>query len=164
MEVIKEVPVEIIKEVQVIKEIDMSQLQEMMAQTMKLRRSEASETSRTRLDGEIKEVDRRRVVSAPPVVPTPAPEPVVVVPATPDDLKKIEGVGPKISELLQKAGLTTFAKVAASTPEEIKAILEAAGPRYQVHNPKTWPTQAELAAKGDWDGLQKLQDELNGGV
>ena len=60
--------------------------------------------------------------------------------------------------------MTTFAKVAASTPEDIKAILEAAGPRYQVHNPKTWPTQAALAAKGDWDGLKKLQDELNGGV
>ena len=81
-----------------------------------------------------------------------------------NDLKIIEGVGPKISELLAAAGLDTWAKVGASTPEAIKEILTAAGSRFQMHNPGSWPKQAGLAAAGKWDELQKLQDELDGGV
>jgi hypothetical protein len=30
-------------------------------------------------------------------------------------------------------------------------------------DPESWPEQAALAAKGDWDALKKLQDELDGG-
>ena len=65
---------------------------------------------------------------------------------------------------MKAGGIKTFAQMAASTPEQLKAILESAGPRYQMHNPTTWPQQATLAANGDWDGLKKLQDKLNGGV
>ena len=84
-------------------------------------------------------------------------------PAKGDDLKKIEGVGPKIAELLANAGMATYADVAAATPEKIKEVLEAAGSRYKMHDPTTWPKQAKLAADGKWDELKKLQDELNGG-
>ncbi len=80
-----------------------------------------------------------------------------------DDLKLIEGVGPKIAGLLAEGGLDTWAKVAASTPEAIKEILTAAGPRYATHNPGTWPKQAELAAAGKFDELKTWQDELDGG-
>ncbi len=80
-----------------------------------------------------------------------------------DDLKIIEGVGPKIAGLLAEGGLDTWAKVAASTPEAIKEILVAAGPRYQMHNPGSWPKQAGLAAAGKFDELNALQDELDGG-
>lgn len=80
-----------------------------------------------------------------------------------DDLKLIEGVGPKIAGLLQEAGLDTWAKVAAATPEAIKEILTAAGSRYATHNPGTWPKQAELAAAGKFDELKAWQDELDGG-
>ena len=81
-----------------------------------------------------------------------------------NDLTMIEGVGPKISEILSNGGLDTWAKVAAATPEQIKEILVAAGTRYQIHNPGTWPRQAELAVSGKWAALQKWQDELDGGV
>lgn len=80
-----------------------------------------------------------------------------------DDLKLIEGVGPKIAGLLAEGGLDTWAKVAASTPEAIKEILTAAGSRYAAHNPGTWPKQAELAAAGKFDELKTWQDELDGG-
>ncbi len=80
-----------------------------------------------------------------------------------DDLKIIEGVGPKIAGLLAEGGLDTWAKVAAATPEAIKEILVAAGPRYQMHNPGSWPKQAGLAAAGKFDELNALQDELDGG-
>ena len=80
-----------------------------------------------------------------------------------DDLKKIEGIGPKIAEHLTNAGYGTFAALAATTPENISAILANAGKRYTMHNPGTWPKQAEMAAEGKWDELKVWQDELDGG-
>ena len=80
-----------------------------------------------------------------------------------DDLKKIEGVGPKIAELLINGGIDTFAKLSVASVESIQEILDAAGSRYAAHNPSTWPEQAALAAAGQWDELKELQDKLNGG-
>jgi predicted flap endonuclease-1-like 5' DNA nuclease len=84
-------------------------------------------------------------------------------PAKKDDLKVVEGIGPKIEELCQNAGIYTFADLASSTPERVKEILSAAGPRFQMHDPTTWPDQAALARDGKWDELKKWQDELNKG-
>lgn len=83
---------------------------------------------------------------------------------TTDDLTKIEGIGPKVAEHFNKAGITTFAQLAASDLKTLKDILSAAGPRYKMRNPSTWPQQAKLAAKGNWDKLKALQGELKGGV
>ncbi|MCY7349956.1 MAG: DUF4332 domain-containing protein [Cytophagaceae bacterium] len=80
-----------------------------------------------------------------------------------DDLAKVEGIGPKIAELLVNDGITTFAQLAATPVERIQEILDAAGSAYTVHDPATWPKQAELAAAGNWDELKTLQDELKGG-
>ena len=80
-----------------------------------------------------------------------------------DDLKKIEGIGPKIAEILNSKGIVSFSDLAKGKVENIKRILEEAGPKFNVHEPSTWPTQAALAAKGKWDELKKLQDELNAG-
>lgn len=80
-----------------------------------------------------------------------------------DDLKKIEGIGPKIADLLIEAGIDTFAKLSGTAVETIQGILDNAGSRYSAHNPATWPEQAGLAAAGKWDELQELQDRLNGG-
>jgi len=81
-----------------------------------------------------------------------------------DDLKKIEGIGPKIASILAEAGYETFAKLAKADPEKIREILlEKGGKRYAMHDPTTWPKQAELAAAGKWDELKKWQDELDGG-
>jgi len=81
----------------------------------------------------------------------------------PDDLKKIEGIGPKIAELLINGGIPTFNKLSETDPSAIKEILLAAGNRYKMHDPTSWPEQAALAAAGKWDELEKLQDRLDGG-
>jgi len=83
--------------------------------------------------------------------------------ASPDDLKKIEGIGPKISEILAKAGMPTFAILAKTDADKIREVLAEAGNRYKMHDPTTWPQQAQLAADGKWDELKKWQDELDGG-
>ena len=80
-----------------------------------------------------------------------------------DDLTQIEGIGPKIAGILADNGLSTFAELSKAKPKAIKAMLEAAGNRYKMHDPATWPEQAKLAAKGDWAQLAKWQDELKGG-
>ena len=80
-----------------------------------------------------------------------------------DDLKKIEGIGPKSAEHLNNAGILSFADLANAKVEFLKEILEKAGPRYNMIDPTTWVEQAQLAADGKWDELKKLQDELNGG-
>lgn len=80
-----------------------------------------------------------------------------------DDLKKIEGIGPKIEKLFHDAGITTFDALAKAKKKTLTDILAAAGPRFKMHDPTTWMKQAKLAAKGDWDKLAKLQDELKGG-
>ena len=80
-----------------------------------------------------------------------------------DDLRKIEGIGPKIAQILGDAGVRTFAELAETDADKIREILLEAGSRYKMFDPTTWPEQAPLAAAGDWDGLKKLQDELDGG-
>jgi len=82
---------------------------------------------------------------------------------TTDNLVIIEGIGPKIAELLNKAGINSFAELADSKPTAIKDILEAAGKRYQIHDPATWPQQAALARDGKTAELKALQDDLKGG-
>jgi predicted flap endonuclease-1-like 5' DNA nuclease len=79
-----------------------------------------------------------------------------------DNLKRIEGIGPRISQLLQEAGILTFAQLAATEVEHLRQIVAAAG-LSALADPSTWPQQAGLAAQGDWTALQALQDELSGG-
>ncbi|HDR51526.1 MAG TPA: 50S ribosomal protein L27 [Mariniphaga anaerophila] len=65
-----------------------------------------------------------------------------------DDLKKIEGVGPKLAEVLNAAGINTYAELAASSVEKINEILAEAGSRYASKDPAPWIEQAkELAGK-----------------
>jgi len=80
-----------------------------------------------------------------------------------EDLKKVEGIGPKIEQLLYAEGIYTWNDLAQTKVEVIQMILDKAGPRYKMHNPETWPDQARLAAQGKWDELEKWQDDLKGG-
>jgi small subunit ribosomal protein S1 len=87
----------------------------------------------------------------------------VMVSTSADDLKKIEGIGPKIEELLKNAGINTFAALSLTSLDKIKEILEEAGSRYKMHDPTTWPDQAKLAANGEWEKLKEWQNALDGG-
>lgn len=80
-----------------------------------------------------------------------------------DDLTIIEGIGPKIAEILTKAGIEDFAGLAVTKKSAIAEILSGAGSRFAMHDPTTWPQQAKLAAAGKWEQLKKLQDELKAG-
>ena len=77
-----------------------------------------------------------------------------------DDLKKVSGIGPKISELMEAEGIDSFAKLRESDMATLKSILEKAGTRYATADPQSWPKQAELLNSGDKEGLKKLVAEL----
>jgi predicted flap endonuclease-1-like 5' DNA nuclease len=85
------------------------------------------------------------------------------IPVEPDDLRKIEGIGPKISSILSESGVLTYAQLADTPVSELRVILEGAGPRFRIADPTSWPAQARLAAEEKWEELKELQDRLSGG-
>ena len=99
------------------------------------------------------------VAVAPPVVAAVA----ATATRTKDDLKIVEGIGPAIEKLLNADGIMTFEQLSQASYDRLKNILNNAGERFRIHDPATWPQQAELAHRGDKVALQKLQDELKGG-
>jgi large subunit ribosomal protein L21 len=90
----------------------------------------------------------------------PKAEPKKAAKVEADDLKKIEGIGPKIAETLIAAGIATYADLAKAKPANISEVIADVRGN---HIPDTWPQQAKLAADGKWDELKELQDKLNGG-
>jgi predicted flap endonuclease-1-like 5' DNA nuclease len=96
-----------------------------------------------------------------PVEPLLTSAPVEPVEVKPDNLKIVEGIGPKIESILHGAGILTVAQLAESEPAKLKQILDAAGLR--LGDPATWPEQAKLAAAGKTEELKALQDQLKGG-
>jgi len=74
-----------------------------------------------------------------------------------DDLKVIEGIGPKIEELLHNAGIKTWSDLANAATDTVQAVLDEAGPRYRIHDPATWAKQAALAAAAQWEELETYQ-------
>ena len=80
-----------------------------------------------------------------------------------DDLKLVEGIGPKIEELFHNAGLKTWASVAGADATKLKEILVAGGERFQMHDPTTWPEQCRMMVEDKWAELLAFQDKLDGG-
>ena len=80
-----------------------------------------------------------------------------------DDLKAVEGIGPKIEGLLKAGGIDTWRKLSNAQVSVIQGILNNAGKRYKLADPTTWPKQAGMCADGKWDELTAYQDQLNGG-
>jgi len=80
-----------------------------------------------------------------------------------NDLKAIEGIGPKIEGLLHAAGIKTWLDLSNADVKHLNQILEDAGPRYKLADPATWPTQSQFAHEGRWKELEEYQDFLQGG-
>lgn len=81
-----------------------------------------------------------------------------------NDLKIIEGIGPKIESLLRRSSIDTWKKLADADAEKVSEILVSeGGNKYKMHDPGTWSKQAQLAHEGKWKELKVLQEELQGG-
>lgn len=82
--------------------------------------------------------------------------------AKPDNLTKVEGIGPKMAQALIAAGIDSFAKLAAVDEATLHAAIEAAGMKFAPSLP-TWPLQAKYLAEGDIEGLKQYQQQLVSG-
>ncbi|MEO0330581.1 MAG: helix-hairpin-helix domain-containing protein [Bacteroidota bacterium] len=88
----------------------------------------------------------------------------VEAPPVPDNLKIVEGIGPKIERMLNSEGIYTFAQLASADRERLRNIMAAEGPKFlAVHDPTTWPKQAKLAAEESWEDLEAYKGRLKGG-
>ncbi len=115
--------------------------------------------------GPVASPDTVSPVAPPEVAEAPETVETVVTPsgetASPDDLTRIEGVGPKVAAVLHDAGIDTYAQLAHTEVDTLRDVLRRAGLAFM--NPATWPEQAALAASDDEAALDELQDQLKGG-
>jgi len=96
-----------------------------------------------------------------PAAAPPAP-PAEALPLANDNLEAIEGIGPHIAGVLQRAGITRFSQLASTSSQQIRELLVQDGLRSPA-DPTTWPEQARLASLGKWQDLKSLQDSLKAG-
>ncbi len=75
-----------------------------------------------------------------------------------DDLTQLVGIGPKASAALAAAGVTTYAALAEQNEPQLRRALHDADMAPPA-NVGTWPMQASLASKGDWQGLMKYNNQ-----
>ena len=76
-----------------------------------------------------------------------------------NDLKLIEGIGPKIENLFHNHEVDTWLKLADLNVAQCRDILMTGGDRYRLHDPASWPMQARMAAEGKWKDLARWQDD-----
>jgi len=78
-----------------------------------------------------------------------------------DNLKVIEGIDSQIEGQLNSVGIHTFRQLSTAGAERLTEILKNSDVPFQIHHPRTWPQQAELAENKMWEDLAELQNELN---
>lgn len=79
-----------------------------------------------------------------------------------DDLRVIEGIGPKIATALKADGITSYAQIAAMDEEALLAAIRKNGIKF-APSVSSWAHQAQYLVDGDSAGLDEYQDYLIGG-
>jgi|GEM_PF-1680631 len=87
----------------------------------------------------------------------------VSIPIKPDNLKRIEGIGPKLEEMLNENQIFTFSQLSNTSIAKLQSILDDGGEAYRIHDPATWPEQAKLLAEGRIEEFEELTLVLKGG-
>jgi large subunit ribosomal protein L17 len=78
-----------------------------------------------------------------------------------DDLTVIEGIGPKIAQILNEKGVKNFKSLIATPVETIKMWLTEN--KLQFIDPTTWAEQAQLVDAGKMSAFEALKQALKGG-
>lgn len=76
-----------------------------------------------------------------------------------DDLKIVEGIGPKIQQLFNSFDIKTWKDLSETAVAKCQEVLDSGGARYKIHDPASWPMQAKMAHEGKWKELHKWQEE-----
>ncbi len=93
---------------------------------------------------------------------TPAVLPDFVTPVhITNDLTIIEGIGPKVQQVLNSHNIFSFSDLVQITADSMRQILRAH--KLYMFDPTTWAEQAQLVIENKMDALKALQVELKGG-
>jgi predicted flap endonuclease-1-like 5' DNA nuclease len=76
-----------------------------------------------------------------------------------DDLKVIEGIGPKIQGLFHNFDIKTWQALSTTSVSKCQEVLDSGGERYKIHDPASWPMQAKMCYEGKWKELFRWQEE-----
>ena len=76
-----------------------------------------------------------------------------------NNMQIIEGIGPKMNEVLNDNGISSWSVLAGKSRDELKAILDKYGDKYKIIEPGDWPNQAKLAADDKWEELFRYQSD-----
>jgi Uncharacterized conserved protein len=74
-----------------------------------------------------------------------------------DDLKIVEGIGPKIEGLFHSFNIKTWKDLSETSADKCQEVLDSGGKRYRIHDPASWPMQAKMAYEGHWKQLADWQ-------
>ncbi|MDQ5768157.1 hypothetical protein [Thiothrix subterranea] len=77
-----------------------------------------------------------------------------------DDLQKLVGIGPTFASILHRAGIHTYQQLAETSHQKLQALLIVEDEQFSQHDTSSWPQQAALAARGEWEQLKTYQDSL----
>ncbi|MCF6279750.1 MAG: hypothetical protein L3J14_05320 [Flavobacteriaceae bacterium] len=91
-----------------------------------------------------KTVTKKKAVAKKKIV---AKKPVIVKSSVKNDLKTIKGIGPKMEEVLNSIGITSYEQLAKIAIKDIDAALSLAGINTKVYNTSDWKAQARIAIK-----------------
>nr|WP_297784137.1 hypothetical protein [uncultured Allomuricauda sp.] len=80
-----------------------------------------------------------------------------------NDLKLVEGIGPKIEGLFHDFGIKTWKELAETSADKCQEVLDSGGKRYRIHDPASWPMQAKMAYEGHWQQLFDWQEKHRAG-
>lgn len=80
-----------------------------------------------------------------------------------DDLKVVEGIGPKIESLFHNFDIKTWKALSEVSVAKCQEVLDSGGERYKVHDPASWPMQARMCYEGKWKELYRWQEEHDHG-
>jgi NADH-quinone oxidoreductase subunit I len=146
---------------------DMSQLLKPVSYYAKLHPSDyqrEEEARQAKEEAKRLAAEKRKAAAAAKKAKAAAKEAAERASAGPDDLTRIEGIGPKIADLLKVKGIENYGQLAETGKDRIEEILkEASVDLANLVDPGTWGRQAKLAASGKWDALEKWQERLRGG-
>lgn len=120
----------------------------------------------------VESVDEAKPEAAEPETEAGSPlEPVAAQPVAavatlesevPDNLERIEGIGPKMAGALHEAGIRTYSQLANADEATLRRAIESHGMRF-APSLLTWGRQAQLLADGDEEGFADLTRRLVAG-
>lgn len=76
-----------------------------------------------------------------------------------DDLKIVEGIGPKIEGLFHNFDIKTWKALSDTTVAKCQEVLDSGGAKYKIHDPASWPMQAKMCRENKWKELHQWQEE-----